>query len=47
MSAPRCHNFRRHPYPIHAKRRGYAVLNGRTVRRWVCPACGSQFFRNL
>jgi len=42
--APRCH---RHYRPIHAQRRGFAVVNGRTVRCWVCPKCHCQFFREL
>jgi transposase len=42
--APRCF---RHGHPIHAQRRGFAVVNGRTVKQWVCPVCHSVFFRDL
>lgn len=42
--APRCF---RHFRPIYAQRRGFAFLNGRSVRRWVCPGCGGQFFKEV
>jgi hypothetical protein len=46
---PRCFNFRRHPYPVRTEARGYAVINGRTVRLSVCrdSRCRRKFFTDL
>ena len=42
--APRCY---RHGRPIHAQRRGFSLIDGRSHYRWDCPVCGARFYRPL